>query len=147
MEFFFSFYLFRLLVLASVPLGNYQPIKIFNTNFELGVTRTNTSSPNQNTSHKYQAPPPPPPRTHSNGKGKIFFWNSSKMLFSIFLEFCHEIHFVCEKKNLIWIILYCQFDSYGPNLFPSHEWISQSRTNEIHSCLAQNEVSSSEAST
>ncbi|XP_055306272.1 uncharacterized protein LOC129570613 isoform X2 [Sitodiplosis mosellana] len=54
--------------IASVPLGNYQPIKIFNTNFELGVTRTNTSSPNQNTSHKYQAPPPPPPRTHSNGK-------------------------------------------------------------------------------
>ncbi|XP_031637944.1 uncharacterized protein LOC116350325 isoform X2 [Contarinia nasturtii] len=51
--------------IASVPLGNYQPIKIFNTNFELGVTRTHNSSPNQNTSHKYQAPPPPPPRTHS----------------------------------------------------------------------------------
>lgn len=59
--------------LGSVPLGNYTPIKIFNTNFELGVTRTHSSSPNHTSPHKYQAPPPPPPRTHSNGKGKHFF--------------------------------------------------------------------------
>lgn len=56
-----------------MPLGNYTPIKIFNSNFELGVTRTHSSSPNQGTSHKHQAPPPPPPpRTHSNGKGKAW---------------------------------------------------------------------------
>lgn len=44
-----------------MPLGNYQPIKatIFNTNFELGVTRAHLP-----TAVKYQAPLPPP-RTHS----------------------------------------------------------------------------------
>lgn len=61
-------------ILASVPLGNYTPIKIFNTNFELGVTRTHSSPPNQSTAFKYQTtsatPPPPPPRTHSSSKGK-----------------------------------------------------------------------------
>lgn len=56
-----------------MPLGNYTPIKIFNTNFELGVTRTHSSPQNQSTAFKYQAtssiPPPPPPRTHSSSKG------------------------------------------------------------------------------
>lgn len=35
------------LLLGSVPLGNYTPIKAttFTTNFELGVTRAHTSSP------------------------------------------------------------------------------------------------------
>lgn len=41
-----KWYLFFLLV-GSVPLGNYTPIKAttFTTNFELGVTRAHTSSP------------------------------------------------------------------------------------------------------
>lgn len=54
--------------LASVPLGSYTPIKatIFNTNFELGVTRTSTPPTPISLSSpivpvKYQAPPPPPP--------------------------------------------------------------------------------------
>lgn len=53
--------------LASVPLSNYTPTKanIFNSTFELGVTRGQTSSPNTSS----VKPPPPPPRAHHKNNG------------------------------------------------------------------------------
>lgn len=62
----FSLSLSHPLHTASVPLGSYTPIKatIFNSNYELGITRT-TTPPSTTISSpapvKYQAPPPPPP--------------------------------------------------------------------------------------
>lgn len=79
-----------------MPLGSYTPIKatIFNTNFELGVTRnhhiersidgskTTNAPPSTNqlnsstSSVKYQAPPPPPPpRTKSSSSSSAALTN------------------------------------------------------------------------